>query len=176
MITCSPGQERVILSSILSDAPLTSEQLAALALVLASPECESLADREAVEWLHDTNKASVAVRRDADWPTTADWLREYQRGMLTGRSDLSAGIKQKWTIKIPALMAAYGDGYRYNARTATTFAAIAADAIADGVVTEEEVESFRARWEAQALCSPVSRLFGEGVVVTLADVAAARAL
>lgn len=159
------------LSVLLSrSVPLTQEQLDALAVELAKAKYQGKDASVVLRMLHDRAEDSVEVRSDATWPATEEWLRNFQREMLTARPDLSAEIKQKWTLKIPAIMAAYGHDYLYNARTAPTFAAISADAINDGVCTAEQVEAFCAKWEQDVPTSPVEKMFGAGVVIELSDI------
>lgn len=159
------------LATLLSRSTITTiEQRDALIAELAKDKYAGKEPSLILRMLHDKSEDSIQVRSDATWPATEEWLRNFQREMLTARPDLSAGVKQKWTVKIPAVMAAYGRDYLYNARTAPTFATIAADAINDGVCTAEQVEAFRAKWEEFVPISPVEKLFGKGVVVELSDI------
>lgn len=175
MIYCPKTEVPAILVALESRRALTDQQLASLKAELESPAYADLSDEQAVVYLHG-NHSTREVRSDATWPATEDWLRDYQRGLLVGRDDLSSAVRSKWIMKIPSIMAAYGKSYTYNADTAATFAAIAADAIADGVATEAEVAAFRARWKSTEPVAPVVLLFGEGVIVEVSDVAQARAI
>jgi len=167
-----PGNTHQIAMALANTISLTTEQKALISTELAKSKYTGLTTKQKLAKLHDPTHDSVTVRQDATWPATRKFLAKYQYDMLVGRNDLSSAIKQKWQIKIPVIMAAYTDEFTYNARTSAMFEAIAVDGLADGVVTEAEVEAFRASFEHSVSKSPVEILLGEEVVLELSDLEA----
>jgi hypothetical protein len=163
--------------------PLSAEQVSALSGAIAQVDPQgTMTSAEVLEVLRTPTTEQVTVRRDADWPSTREWIRGFQLPLVLGqRTDLPPQIQQKWIVLIPNLLTAYPDDYLYNPRTASTFNGMAALGVAEGIVTAEQVEAFRAQWETlvdREVPCPLDlllgengeRLFGDGYALEPTDI------
>lgn len=165
-----PGNAHFLAMSIRDGRVLDSGEKAALETELQKPKYSAKTAKECLAILHDPTGDSVVVNKGIDWPTTKSFLISIQYSLLTGNVSVPADVTQKWLSKIPSILAAYGDGVKYDLSISSVFAQITSDLIADGVVTNGAVQKFVAQFSQTASISPCEKVFGVGFFIELSDI------
>ncbi len=151
-----------------NEESLTTEQAALLTTELAHARYTGLSALECLPLLHDPTLVSTPVYQIANGAQLHAWLEEQGRTIAYG--SLSSQLKAKWVAKIIEIKGLYGLGYTFDPQTAPTFAAISAEALTDGVISQEAVDEFKSRYVTYEYSSPAQGIVGSGVLITVADV------